>query len=116
MASSDTPDFTLFLPPSEAVASALQTLPASELSAFVDAHLVQNERVLLKNAEQTFGPVTATNKWVAVGSVNATVLGQDVLTSGGLIQVRAVRARLYPWSRSLDGGADFVDFIWRTGD
>ncbi|GAA5843044.1 hypothetical protein JCM11251_002715 [Rhodosporidiobolus azoricus] len=83
-------NYTLLLPPSDAIASALAGSDA-EVTAFVQAHLVP-ERIVLSSAEKTFTTqagvaVTATSSSVMAGNVNATVINRDVLTNGIIVQV-----------------------------
>ncbi|ORY70621.1 hypothetical protein BCR35DRAFT_307918 [Leucosporidium creatinivorum] len=83
-------NFTLFLPPSDALASAL-SLKDDDLTAFVSAHLVPS-RVLLSLETQDFSTVSdkalsASATWVKVGSTNATITSRDILTNGGVLQL-----------------------------
>ena len=84
-------DFTLFAPAEAAVSAAL-ALSDSELLAFVNAHLVQGEHVVLSDAAQTFttvggATIEASVLGVVSGSVNATVVSRDVFSNGGVVQV-----------------------------
>ncbi|KAL7409464.1 hypothetical protein BDY24DRAFT_436950 [Mrakia frigida] len=85
-------DFTFFLPPNSALLTAL-SLPSDGLSDFINAHLVQNERILLTNNTKSYttvggGSLQGNKKWISVeGGRNATVLERDLLTTGGLIQL-----------------------------
>ena len=85
-------DFTLFVPPNPTINVALK-LSDSELLSFFKAHLVLGERVVLSRRPQAFASaggrtINAQLSGVVSGSITASVLWQDVLTNGGMLQVR----------------------------
>ncbi|GAA6004105.1 hypothetical protein JCM10207_002428 [Rhodosporidiobolus poonsookiae] len=89
-------NYTLLLPPSSAISTALAGSDA-ELSSFVDAHLIPS-RLVLSSREQSFqlassSSGTATGQSIVVNGVNATVVTRDVLTNG--IVVHAIDRSLY---------------------
>ncbi|KAM0754992.1 hypothetical protein T439DRAFT_377389 [Meredithblackwellia eburnea MCA 4105] len=83
-------NFTLFLPPNDILTNALAKSDA-DLLTFINAHLVQNTRVVLSPTAQTVKTVagnliTASPSSVTSGSQNATVTMRDIFTNGGMVQ------------------------------
>ncbi|GAA5874892.1 hypothetical protein JCM8547_003603 [Rhodosporidiobolus lusitaniae] len=84
-------DFTLLLPPSSSLSSAL-SLSDIDLAAFLDAHLVPERFVLSTSTNKTFTTVsgasgTVSTTEITVGDVTAKVERRDVLTNGIWVQV-----------------------------
>ncbi|GAA6043587.1 hypothetical protein JCM8097_005269 [Rhodosporidiobolus ruineniae] len=83
-------NYTLLLPPSSAITTALSGTDAS-LESFFHAHLVDS-RLVLSSKAQPFTLYTgtegaATSETITVGGRNATVVARDVLTNGIVVQV-----------------------------
>ncbi|GAA6045400.1 hypothetical protein JCM8097_002327 [Rhodosporidiobolus ruineniae] len=83
-------NYTLLLPPSSAIATALSGSDIS-LESFFHAHLIPS-RLVLSSKAQTFTLYTgtegtATSETITVGERNTTVVKRDVLTNGIVVQV-----------------------------
>ncbi|GAA5843261.1 hypothetical protein JCM11251_002265 [Rhodosporidiobolus azoricus] len=86
-------NYTLLIPPSDAISSALAGSDA-DVTAFVKAHLV-SQRIVLSSKEKSFttqagASVTATSSSIVSGNVNAIVTSRDVLTNGIIVIDRAL--------------------------